>query len=82
MVNGKWKMENTKRYVQRLSKVSGWLSKMIVKLPLCLANSRVSPATAGCLSARHGPAMTGWFRTRGVQNVQNVGGQLKIENGK
>ena len=48
---------------QRLSRVSEWLLKMIMKFPLCLANSQVSPATAGCLSARNGPAMTGRFCT-------------------
>ena len=43
----KLKVKKTKRYVQPLSKVSEWLSKMKKRISLCLANSQVSPATAG-----------------------------------
>ena len=61
-------MKNTKRYAQRLSKVSEWLLKTKKRISLCLANYRVSPATAGCLRARHGfngsaqqcPECQGW----------------------
>ena len=35
-----------------------------IMFSLRIANYRVSPATAGCLRARNGPAMTGWFCTR------------------
>ena len=55
-----------------------WLRK---GFSLRLANSRVSPATAGCLCARNGPAVTVWFCTAvsklskmSVQGVQNRGG--------
>ncbi len=38
MENGKLKMKNTKHYAQRLSKVSEWPSKVIIKYYLCLCD--------------------------------------------
>ena len=73
MENGKLKMKNTKRYAQRLSKVSEWLLKTKEKdfsVPLCLC------ARNGFIgSAQWCPNCPKWGWT-----IEN--GKLKVENGK